>query len=404
MTFHTARRRLLGAASSLALLGSLMAGAYTSQASTLPANHLPGSGFTTSQAPGSQAPSASPHQNLTMHFWDALELEPQDAWTSLRADFQWRDEVVNARVQEWIDYYRSSPENIAEITERARPWLAWITQQVESRGLPGEIALIPFVESSFDPKARSHFGAAGLWQIMPRTGDALGLKRNGAWDGRNDVVASTRAALDYIETQADQWYAGDLHLSLAAYNAGAGTVNNARRAAKARGLAGDYWDLNLPSETMAYVPKLMAISRIIDAPEAYGIVLPEISGSAAFAKVSLTSPISLSKAATLAGTTTAELAALNPGLKSSTADPRHTRQLLVPSANAAALRSELATLGAINVASSAAPGSMHTVQRGDTLSKIASLHSVTTTDLARWNGIDNPQALQPGQQLTLSGR
>ncbi|MFP3442164.1 transglycosylase SLT domain-containing protein, partial [Pantoea sp. SIMBA_133] len=86
----------------------------------------------------------------------------------LRADFQWQDQPVNARVQEWIDYYQDSPHNVAEITERARPWLAWITQQVESRGLPGEIALIPFGESSFDPKARSHFGAVGLWQIMPR--------------------------------------------------------------------------------------------------------------------------------------------------------------------------------------------------------------------------------------------
>ncbi|KJZ09702.1 MULTISPECIES: transglycosylase SLT domain-containing protein [unclassified Halomonas] len=397
MTFHTTRRRLLGAASSLALLGSLMAGAYTSQASPLPPGGAMPYGGTSADA--SAAPS---HQHLTRHFWDALELEPQDAWTSLRADFQWQDQPVNARVQEWIDYYQDSPHNVAEITERARPWLAWITQQVESRGLPGEIALIPFVESSFDPKARSHFGAVGLWQIMPRTGDALGLKRNGAWDGRNDVVASTRAALDYIEMQADQWYEGDLQLSLAAYNAGAGTVNNARRAAQARGLAGDYWDLNLPSETMAYVPKLMAISRIINDPERYGVNLPEISGSAAFAKVSVTAPISLNKAAALAGVTTHELSELNPGLKSRNVNPRHTRQILVPAESAATLRNALSNLGQIEVAS--ASDETHVVESGDTLNRIAMLHSISPRDLARWNGIDNPQALQPGQQLTLSGR
>ncbi|MBN8411325.1 transglycosylase SLT domain-containing protein [Halomonas cupida] len=402
MTFHTTRRRLLGAASSLALLGSLMAGAYTSQASPLP----PGGALPYNSSPGSTAAAqggAAAHQHLTTHFWDALELEPQDAWTSLRGDFQWNDVAVNARVQEWIDYYQKSPHNVAEITERARPWLAWITQQVESRGLPGEIALIPFVESSFDPKARSHFGAAGLWQIMPRTGDALGLKRNGAWDGRNDVVASTRAALDYIEMQADQWYEGDLMLSLAAYNAGAGTVNNARRAAQARGLAGDYWDLNLPAETMAYVPKLIAISRIIDNPERYGVTLPDISGSAAFAKVSVTAPISLSKAAALAGVTTSELAELNPGLKSRNVNPRHTRQILVPAESAATLRSALTNINDVQVAS-ADPADTHVVESGETLTRIAMLYSVSPRDLAQWNGIDNPQALQPGQQLTLSGR
>ncbi|ERL52991.1 transglycosylase SLT domain-containing protein [Halomonas huangheensis] len=381
-------------ASSLALIGSLMTSAWSSQASTLPMDSRYSTSSTT---------SVSPPQHLTSHFWEALELEPQDVWTSLRGDFRWQDQAFNARVQEWIDYYQSSPENIAEITERARPWLAWISQQVEARGLPGEIALIPFIESSFDPTARSHFGAAGLWQIMPRTGDALGLKRNGSWDGRVDVVTSTGAALDYIETQADEWYDGDLLLSLAAYNAGAGTVNNARRAAQARGLAGDYWDLNLPAETMAYVPKLIAISHIISDPEQYAINLPEISGSAAFARITLTSPISLSEAANLAGVTTSELARLNPGVKTSTVDPRHARQLLVPTANAESLRASLSDqlIGETQVASNSS--GTHVVEQGDTLSRIAVLHSVSTSDLARWNGIDDSQAIHPGQRLTISG-
>ncbi|SHM53366.1 transglycosylase SLT domain-containing protein [Halomonas cupida] len=395
MTYHTTRRRLWGAASSLALLGSLMASAWTSsQAAPLPTD---GRYATDSFA------SVAPHQHLTSHFWDALELEPQDVWTNLRSDFRWQDQALNARVQEWIEYYQSSPENVAEITERARPWLAWITQQVEARGLPGEIALIPFVESSFDPKARSHFGAAGLWQIMPRTGDALGLKRNGSWDGRVDVVSSTRAALDYIEMQADEWYDGDLLLSLAAYNAGAGTVNNARRAAQSRGLAGEYWDLNLPGETMAYVPKLIAISRIISDPEQYGVALPDISGSAAFARITLDSPISLTEAANLAGVTTRELTELNPGVKSSTVDPRHARQLLVPASSADTLRAQLTAPLSGDTQLASNDSGMHIVEQGDTLSRIAMLHSVSTNDLARWNGIDDPQALRPGQRLTISG-
>src|SRR5690606_2105819 len=151
MTFYTARRRLFGAASSLALMGSLtlvaLASSYASTQTT--SGQL---GLTNLTPPASIADSAS--SQLTRRFWDELQLESQDAWTKLRDDFQWQNEAMNARVQEWIEYYRSKPENIVEITERARPWIAWITQQVEARGLPGEIALIPFVESSFDPKAR----------------------------------------------------------------------------------------------------------------------------------------------------------------------------------------------------------------------------------------------------------
>nr|WP_300308533.1 transglycosylase SLT domain-containing protein [Halomonas sp.] len=404
MTFYTARRRLFGAASSLALIGSLTLGALASSyASTQTTSGQ--LGLTNLTPPASIADSAS--SQLTRRFWDELQLESQDAWTKLRDDFQWQNEAMNARVQEWIEYYRSKPENIVEITERARPWIAWITQQVEARGLPGEIALIPFVESSFDPKARSHFGAAGLWQIMPRTGDALGLQRNSAWDGRVDVVKSTKAALDYIEMQADEWYDGDLMLSLAAYNAGAGNVNRARRSAQSRGLGGSYWDLRLPKETMAYVPKLLAISQIINDPEHYGIALPEIDGNAAFAKIALTNPISLAQAATMAGVSTSELAELNPGLKSSTIDPSHSQQLLVPADKAATLREGLASLSsgreAINIAANTSQTGMHVVQHGDTLSKIALKHDLSMTDLARWNGISNPEALQPGQQLTLSG-
>lgn len=393
MTHHAIHRRLSGTVGSLVLLGSMMTSTWQSQAASFPDDHSARNNSTV----------VAPHQHLTTHFWDSLELEPQDVWTDLRSDFRWQDQALNARVQEWIEYYQSSPENIAEITERARPWLAWITQQVEARDLPGEIALIPFIESSFDPKARSHFGAAGLWQIMPRTGDALGLKRNGSWDGRVDVVASTRAALDYIEMQADEWYDGDLLLSLAAYNAGAGNVNNARRAAQARGLAGTYWDLKLPRQTMAYVPKLIALSRIIDDPEQYGVTLPDISASTAFARITLEAPISLSRAADMAGVTHDELAMLNPGLKSSTLDPRLARQLLVPASSADIMRAQLTTAPTNDSRRANDDSSTYIVEKGDTLSRIGKLHSVSPSDLARWNDIDDPRSLRPGQRLTVSG-
>ncbi|WP_016854978.1 transglycosylase SLT domain-containing protein [Halomonas smyrnensis] len=396
MTYHTSRRRLLGFASTIAMTGALIAGAYT-KASTLPAGQM-----------GADTPSFAPvHRGEPegqRTFWSHLQLQPADAWSRLRDTFQWKDQWQNgaghARVQHWIDEYSAKPHNVADIAERARPWLAWILERVEDRGLPGEIALVPFVESSFDPEARSHFGAAGLWQIMPRTGDALGLNRSGSWDGRLDVVRSTEAALDYIEYQADQWYEGNIELSLAAYNAGAGTVNRAQRRALAQGKRGDYWDLDLPNETMDYVPKLLAIAAIVGEPERYGVTLPEIEGTPAFERVPVTRTVRLGEAAELAGVPTGQLAALNPGMRGDTAHPGQVSELLVPVDNAEPLLAALES----TAPSGGAAGEIHVVRRGDTLSGIASEHAVAVADLARWNGLDSPNALQPGQQLTLSGR
>ncbi len=367
--------------------------AGNSQAST-----TPGSAFKDDSASLTARTATLP---TSLHFWDALALEPQDAWSRLSEAFQWQADADHPRVQHWIEHYRHSPHNIAEITERARPWLAWITERVEERKLPGEIALIPFIESSFDPTARSHRGASGLWQFMPGTGNALGLHRGGGYDGRLDVARSTHAALDYIEMQAEQWYEGDIELSLAAYNAGAGNVNRARSAALAQGKAGNYWDLDLPRETMNYVPKLIAIATIIADPERYGVALPEIEAEPAVAEVPVTRSLALGEAAQLAGVSRSELEELNPGLLGNRADPRRVTRLLVPAESAtqmvARLRSDTPDRA------TGRSDETYVVRRGDSLSAIASRHSVALADLARWNGIERPDTLQPGQQLTLSG-
>ncbi|WP_386077560.1 transglycosylase SLT domain-containing protein [Vreelandella sp. F11] len=407
MTYRTIRQRLMLSAGSTVIMGLMLAAAASSQAS---ATAYEGSTASTSTSVDATKPRPTPFQ---IHFWEALELKPQDAWTTLRNSFQWQEKSLpaeaQARVDEWIEYYRSSPENIATITERASPWLAWITQQVSERGLPGEVALIPFVESSFDPGARSHRGAAGLWQFMPGTGDALGLVRNGNYDGRLDVLTSTEAALDYLEMQADQWYEGDLMLSLAAYNAGAGTVNRALRQAQSQGLKGDYWDLSLPHETMQYVPKLKAIATIIDAPEEYGVSLPEIHVDPAFAKVKLAHAVTLSEASQLLDVSQTALAELNPGLLNGSIDPRSAQTLLVPEEVDTQMLAQLAQGG--NQASESnqavaqnSRATTHRVERGDSLSAIAARYNVDQQDLIRWNAIDRPSALQPGQLLTLSGR
>ena len=408
MTYRTIRQRLLLSAGSTVIMGLFLAAAANSQASATDTNRTYTTVNDASMDDGNQK-NANRFQPTALHhhFWEALELEPQDAWSSLRSSFQWQEKNLpadaQARVDEWIEYYRSSPHNIAAITERATPWLAWIAQQVSDRGLPGEIALIPFVESSFDPSARSHLGAAGLWQFMPGTGDALGLVRNGNYDGRLDVVTSTEAALDYLEMQADQWYEGDLMLSLAAYNAGAGTVNRAQRQAQSQGLDGKYWDLSLPHETMQYVPKLKAIATIINDPEKYGVSLPDIHPDPAFAKVQLEQPVSLAQASQLLDVSQSALAELNPGLLNGSLDPRSAQTLLVPEEVDTQVLAQLSQSDDTALASASTPA-VHRVERGDNLSAIAAQYNLDQQDLIRWNAIDRPEALQPGQLLSLSGR
>ncbi|GEN27057.1 hypothetical protein HVA01_07030 [Halovibrio variabilis] len=401
MTYQTIRQRLLLSAVSTLMTGLMLAAATSTQASAPAYETANGSA---SASANTTQPRPTPFQT---NFWEALTLEPQDAWTTLRKSFQWQDKILpadaQARVDEWIEHYRSSPENIATITERARPWLAWITQQVSERGLPGEVALIPFVESSFDTGAKSHRGAAGLWQFMPATGDALGLVRNGNYDGRLDVVTSTEAALDYLEMQADQWYEGDLMLSLAAYNAGAGTVNHALRQAQRQGLHGDYWDLSLPYETMQYVPKLKAIATIINDPERYHVTLPEIHTEPAFAKVQLAHAVSLSEASQMLQVRQSALAELNPGLLNGRIDPRSTQTLLVPEEVDSWALAQLAQGNSQAIAQSDSADT-YRVESGDSLSTIAARYNIDQQDLIRWNALDRPGYLQPGQLLSISGR
>lgn len=390
-------------------------------------------------------------------FLNELTLEPaanKDAWARLRNDFQWQVDADKPRVQRWLEYYRKSPDNVAAIARQASPWLYWVMEELERRDMPGEIALLPFIESAYDPTAQHPGGATGLWQLMPGTGDALGLRRDWWYDGRFDVISSTRAALDYLQQQADQWYDGDFELALAAYNAGAGTVNRAIRRALAQGKSGSYWDLRLPRQTMSYVPKLLALSQIIARPDEYGINLPAIANKPAFARVQVPGQIDLEQAAKLAGVSEAKLEALNPGLLQDVTLPRGASTLLVPIQARETLITALAdqppramaswqryrvkrgdTLSAIanryavpvsvlrqenrlngdiirigqtlrvpqgrKTPDSRADTLVVQVKPGDSLSGIAQRHDVTASDIARWNALDSNQYLQPGQRLTL---
>ncbi|WP_163557210.1 transglycosylase SLT domain-containing protein [Halomonas sp. NO4] len=377
MTYRTARRQGIGLASSLALICALALAGPVTQAATL-----------------------NPHAvEPTRHFWNALQLKPRaaDAWARLRNAMQWELHIDDPRVQHWIDKLRASPQNVHEIAERARPWLAWITEQIEQRDLPGELALIPFIESSFDPHALSHRGAAGMWQFMPGTADALGLQRLQGYDGRLDVAAATQAALDYIELQAEQWYDGNIELSLAAYNAGAGTVNRARNAALARGERGDYWNLDLPGETMNYLPKLHAIAAIVADPETYDIELPAIETAPAVAEVPVDQPLDLRRLADMAGVSHTEIADLNPALSGSQVRPGTAEVVMIPSEHEATVLARLGDEPARNDSPGAAE---YVVQQGDTLSRIAGRHGISVDEIRRHNSLRG-DVIQVGQVLDM---
>ena len=252
----------------------------------------------------------------------------RDSWVRIRDGLAF-PHSMNSRVKREIDWYRKHPKYLRRVTQRARPYLAYIVREVEQRGLPMEFALLPVVESAFRVRANSPAGASGLWQFMPSTGRRYGLKQNWWYDGRRDVVASTRAALDYL-TKLLEEFDGDPLLAVAAYNWGEGNVRRAVSRNRARGKPTDVWSLRLPRETRSHVSRLLAIAEIVEHPDRYGVILESIPHRIHFAEVSLEGQIDLGVAAALAGITLDELRRLNPGYKRGATDPGGPHRLQLP--------------------------------------------------------------------------
>ncbi|MEN8206822.1 MAG: transglycosylase SLT domain-containing protein [Pseudomonadota bacterium] len=297
--------------------------------------------------------------------------EAIDIWERLRAGFKLPPQLTPS-VQAHVDNYRSHSRHIENSLQRGEPYLFYILSRVEERGLPAELALLPVIESAFDPFARSPAGAAGIWQFMPVTAKQLGLRRDWWVDGRRDIVAATEAALDYLST-LQQRFDGDWLLALAAYNAGSTRVNKAIRLNRSQGKPVDFWHLPLPEETRSYVPKLIALRAIIANPETYNITLPALANSRYFTAADISGQLDLQVAARLSGASVDELQRLNPGLTRSITPPASPHTLLIPRASEQRFRERLARLPADQRVQSI----KYRVRRGDTLSTIAQ-HSRTT--------------------------
>ncbi|MEO0438847.1 MAG: LysM peptidoglycan-binding domain-containing protein [Pseudomonadota bacterium] len=384
----------------------------------------------------------------------------QDLWDRVRGQLN-LPVPDNTRVQEAITHFERQRRFAELIAPRAERYLYYLVTEVERRGLPVELALLPLVESSLDPFAYSYQRAAGLWQFMPGTADHLGMRRDWWYDARLDIRDSTHFALDLLSSLYEE-FDQDWYLALAAYNAGKYRIRRAVKNNLSRGLATDYWSLKLPRETQRYVPRLLALSTLLRNAEAPGFALPPLPNQPAFTAVTTGGQIELLRVAQLTGLRLNELRQFNPGQLRWATAPNGSDEILVPLSHAARARAALAELPedervtwehyrirsgdsliriakrfdtqvgllrdvnnirgnliragdtlmipnnaawqeSLALAQKANLGVArnYRVRSGDSLYKIAQRFNIDLEDIISWNRLDPKRYLQPGQSLTL---
>jgi membrane-bound lytic murein transglycosylase D len=303
-------------------------------------------------------------------------------------------EQFNSRIDREADYFARNPDYVQRVFDRAAPYLHYIVDQVEARDLPLEIALLPVIESAFQPYAYSSASASGLWQFIASTGSRFSLKQDWWYDGRRDIVAATGAALDYL-TYLHDMFNGDWLLAIAAYNCGEANVQKAIRRNKSARKRTDFWNLRLPSETRGYVPRLLAISRIVAKPEDYGLTIVGIPDEPYFEAVETGGQISIQVAAELAGITTDEMYDLNPAYHRWATDPSGPYSLLVPVGSVEAFRTNLLQL----TPDQRLRVERYTVREGDTVTSIAARFGTNAQHLQELNSLGNANKLAIGSEL-----
>jgi membrane-bound lytic murein transglycosylase D len=235
-------------------------------------------------------------------------IQPMESiWNSIRSDLVLDHQVESARVKKEIAVLLADKEKLYKILSSAAPYIYFIHKITKEQHLPAEVALIPVIESEFNPNDHSKKGATGLWQLMPATAKGLGVKVKANYDGRRNIVSSTKAALAYLMDLRD-YFNGNWYLAISAYNCGQGLIDSAVR----RTGSHDFWNLRLPAETKVYLPKLLAVAAIIKDPDKYGVQLPPIKNKPFFAEIKTTKPINLTKIAKTTGANIKTLHALNP--------------------------------------------------------------------------------------------
>jgi membrane-bound lytic murein transglycosylase D len=314
-----------------------------------------------------------------------------DLWTRIRSGFAMR-ELNSKLVAKHEKWYASNPEYVTRMTERARLYLYYITEEVERRGMPSEIALLPMVESAFNPGAYSISRASGIWQFMPSTGKKFGMQQNWWYDGRRDVISATNGALDYLQKLHDMF--GEWDLALAAYNCGEGAVQRAQAHNRKHHLPTNYASLKLLKETRNYVPKLMAIKNIVTDPASFGLVLQDIPNEPYFAAVATSRHIDVKLAAQLADISVEEFIALNPAHNRPVILQESSDLILLPITKMETFRANLESYNKPLVS-----WQSYQPKKGERLDKLAPRFGLSLENLKSVNGLSKRGNISTGQTL-----
>ncbi len=301
----------------------------------------------------------------------------------------------NRRVRAQKSWYVNHPSYLKRVSKRAEPYLYFIIDELEKRNLPLELALLPIVESAYDPFAYSHGRASGMWQFIPGTGKGYGLKQNWWYDGRRDIFLSTHAALDYL-SYLNKRFKGDWLLALAAYNSGQGNVSKAIRKNRAKGKPTDFWSLELPKETKAYVPKLLALADILKTQRETNIAWSEVKNQPYFVRVATEVQIDLSLAADLSEQSMKEFYRLNPAFNHWATPPKGPHYLLVPIEKAEIFQTNLTTIPK----NERIAYKRYKINQGDSLSGIAAKFS-TSVSLLKSNNNIRGNNIRAGKSLLI---
>ncbi|KZM38960.1 lytic transglycosylase [Marinomonas sp. SBI22] len=322
-------------------------------------------------------------------------LPPIDLWQRMQSGFALDLELNKPRISSQLKWFVSHPSYLDRVSRRGSRYLYFIVEELEKANLPLEIALLPIVESGFDPFGYSHGRASGPWQFIPSTGRSYGLAQDWWYDGRRDIVGSTRAAIAYL-TRLNKMFKGDWLHALAAYNSGEGTVSRAIRRNKKAGKPTDFWSLKLPKETRAYVPKLLALGKLFKNPEKYNYQLKDMPNEPYFEIVNIGGQIDLAQAANMAGISIDEVYLLNPGFNQWATSPTGPHRLLIPVDKAKTFRSKLVSIPA----DERVTWVRYTVESGDNLALIAKQHNTTVNVLQDVNKMSST-LIRVGQQLMI---
>jgi membrane-bound lytic murein transglycosylase D len=321
---------------------------------------------------------------------------PINLWQRIRSGFRMPD-LDNPLVREWETWYSSRPDYVARMVERSSRILFHVVEEVERRNMPAEIALLPMIESAYNPQAYSRAHASGMWQFIPSTAKLYGLNQNWWYDGRRDIVAATNAALDYLEKLHGMF--GSWELALASYNWGEGAVSRAIARNQAKGLPTDYESLAMPAETRNYLPKLQAVKNIIADPARFGLQLADVPNESYFATVTAKRHIDVELAARFAEIPIEEFRFLNPAHNKLVINANSAETIVLPKRKVETFLANLAKNSQPLVSWEA-----YTVKPGERPEKIAAKHGISLSELKQINGISGRKKIATGQPLLVPVR